>query len=161
MWLNSWTHTYKILLTGIVFCIVVKNEFWLVNTILRVKKHKTCKIEFKTRKPVKLVKPDQTRKNSVQPVKNVKIGLISRFLLKWKTSKQLPFSSLPFPLSTSPVSTHPFFCFTLSPFPFPQLTSGQANWEIGSTLHSPLTSSASDFTRFDSPLTRTFLARRR
>jgi len=67
----------------------------------------------------------------------MKIGPISRFLLKWKTSKQLPFSYLPFPLSTSPVSTHPLLRFTLSPFPFPQITSGQANWEIGSTLHSP------------------------
>jgi hypothetical protein len=39
--------------------------------ILRVKRRKTCKIGFKTRKSVKSVKPDQTRIKSGQPVKNV------------------------------------------------------------------------------------------
>jgi hypothetical protein len=64
---------------------VVKNEFSLVkSTILRVKKHKTCKIGFKTRKPVKSVKPGQTRIKSGQPVKNVKSVSISRFHVKLK-----------------------------------------------------------------------------
>jgi len=79
---------------------VVKNEFWLVKSaILRVKMHKTCKIGFKTRKPVKSVKPGQTRIKSGQPVKNVKTGPISRFHVKCKTCAlcwlSTPFSQSP------------------------------------------------------------------
>jgi len=50
--------------------------------MLQVKRRKTCKIKFKTRKPVKSVKPGQTRIKSDQLVKNIKTCPISRFLLK-------------------------------------------------------------------------------
>jgi hypothetical protein len=58
--------------------------------------HKTCKIRFKTRKPVKSIKPGQTRIKSGQPVKNIKTGLISRFHMKFKTCA-LCWLSTPFP----------------------------------------------------------------
>jgi hypothetical protein len=70
--------------------------------ILRVKTYKTCKIGFKTRKPVKSVKPDQTCVKLVQFVKNVKPGPISRFHVKYKRAAVPP----PFPFSLFPV--HPF-----------------------------------------------------
>ena len=95
---------------------VVKNEFWLVKTlILRVKRHKTCKIGFKTWKPVKSVKPGQTCIKSSQLIKKVKTGPSSRFLLKWKTM-WTALSAFPFPLFPVNISI-PLFCFTLSPFP--------------------------------------------
>jgi hypothetical protein len=46
--------------------------------ILRVKTHKTCKIEVKTRKPVKSVKPGQTRIKMGQLEKNIKNVTFSR-----------------------------------------------------------------------------------
>ena len=45
--------------------------------ILGVKTYKTCKIGFKTRKPVKSAKLDQTRIKSVQLVKDIKLRPIS------------------------------------------------------------------------------------
>jgi hypothetical protein len=127
---------------------VVKNEFSLVKlTILRVKKHKTCKIGFKTRKPVKSVKPGQTRIKSGQPVKNVKSVSISRFHVKLKFKRVCHLScwivdccayadsSLPSPNSQCPLPTphsppvtrhstvHPSSLpLSLSPFPFPLST---------------------------------------
>jgi hypothetical protein len=116
---------------------VVKNEFWLV-------KYKTCKIGFKTRKPVKSVKPGQTRIKSGQTVKNVKGVSISRFHVKLKFKRVCHLScwivdccayadsSLPSPNSQCPLPTphpwpdtpqstlHPFpFHFPLSPFHSP------------------------------------------
>jgi len=128
---------------------------------------KTSKIGFKTQKPVKSVKLDQTCIKSGQPVKNIKTSQSLRFLLKWKTMWTALFA-LPSPLSMSPTLHFPF---VLYPFPFspiqicknPKITSGQTDQEIRlrSEKSIPLTSSAFDFTCFDSPLTRTFLARRR
>jgi hypothetical protein len=149
---------------------VVKNEFWLVkSTILRVKKHKTCKIGFKTRKSVKSVKPGQTRIKSGQPVKNVKSVSISRFHVKLKFKRVCHLScwivdccayadsSLPSPNSQCPLPTphsppvtrhstvHPSSLpLSLSPFPFPlSIRLRLRNWLIRfrSPL-SPLTSSA-------------------
>jgi len=75
-----------------------------------------CKIGFKTRKPVKSVKPGQTRIKSGQPVKNVKLGPISRFHVKFKTCVCAD-SAPPFP---SPYPTRDWHSSdsTLRPFPF-------------------------------------------
>jgi len=144
---------------------VVKNEFWLVkSSILRVKRHKTCKIGFKNRKPVKSVKPSQTCIKSSQLIKNIKTGPSSRFLLKWKTM-WTALSAFPCQHIHSP--------FLLYPFPFPPIQIcknpkspaakqiKKSDWEVRNLFHFPLTSSAFDFTCFDSPLSRMFLARRR
>ena len=110
--------------------------------ILRVKTYKTCKIGFKTRKPVKSVKSDQTCVKSVQLVKNVKPGLISRFHVKYKRAAAPPPFPLPqFTLSSnrqqikkSPISTPQF---PLSPNLHSSLTSRTSDLNlIVSTLHS-------------------------
>jgi hypothetical protein len=79
--------------------------------ILRVKTHKTCKIEVKTRKPVKSVKPGQTRIKMGQLEKNIKNVTFSRvnqnFQQMQKFWNALWLSSLfSVPIPTPPHPTH-------------------------------------------------------
>jgi hypothetical protein len=119
--------------------------------ILQVKRRKTCKI-------------GQSRIKSGQLVKNMKTGPISRFLLKWKTVAVFCFTLSPVHVSSLHPSPFLLYPFPLSLSPLSKSPAAKqikkSDWEIGSTLHSPLTSNASESNCLHSPLTRTFLARR-